>query len=217
VIPNSAKATLSALLLCLTSNTAGGATLIRSEEFVPYVCGAGGTIEIISLPSKTAQFGIAQTSSAVSVTTIANTNAEAGYDARISLTGYSRGGIDSDLREVRIYFKPAEGFPENILLTTVNFTAKGRGSQRYQRVDAQARFSDLSASSTGVGGWRFVRIFLGSKPFDVGELRLRVFLQNDLEHGAGVKFGKIELLSSNEVLRDNRSVLILKPLNCNSF
>lgn len=209
---NFAKACLYALLLSCVTSTDACATVIRAEEFYPFLCGPGGTVvEVVSLPTNQAQFGIAQTSSAISVKTPANTNAVAGYEALINLSGYTRGGVDSDLKDVTIYFNPIKGAPRNLVTAVIDFRAKGRGSQRHQSIVAQVK---LDASSAGVGGWRVARVWIGSAPFDVGELRLRVIAQNDSNKDQTIKFGKIELSSTNEVLRDNNSALILQTRNC---
>ncbi len=211
MIRNFAKACLYALLLCCATNTDACATIINAEEFHPFLCGTGGTVEVVSLPTDQAQFGIAKTSSAISVKTLANTNAVAGYEAVINLRGYSRGGVDSDLKDVTFYFNPVVGAPRNYVTAVIDFRAKGRGSQRYQSIVAQVK---LNASSTGAGGWSIARVRIGSAPFDVGQLRLHVIAQNDSNQDQSIKFGKIELSSANEVLRDNNSVLILQTSDC---
>ncbi len=211
MIRNFAKACLYALLLCCASNTDACATIIQSEEFYPFLCGTGGTVEVVPLPADQAKFGIARTSSAISVRTLANTNAIAGYEALINLRGYTRGGVDSDLRDVTIYFNPVQGAPRNYVTAVIDFRGKGRGSQRHQSIVAQVR---LNASSTGAGGWSVARVRICSEPFDVGQLRIQVIAQNDSNQDQTVKFGKIELSSANEVLRDNNPVLILQTKNC---
>lgn len=206
-----AKACLYAALVCCATSSDAWATIIKAEEFHPFLCGTGGTIEIIPLPTDQAQFGIARTSSAISVKTLANTNSVAGYQAVINLSGYSRGGVDSDLRDVTIYYNPVKGAPRNSVTAVIDFIARGRGSDRHQSIVAQVK---LDASSAGVGGWRSARVKIGSAPFDVAQLRLQVLAQNDSNKDQIVKFGKIELSSANEVLRDNNSVLVLQTQNC---
>ncbi|MFN8550691.1 MAG: hypothetical protein U0103_04320 [Candidatus Obscuribacterales bacterium] len=206
-----AKTCLYAALVCCATITDAWATIINAEEFHPFLCGTGGTVEIIQLPTDQAQFGIARTSSAISVKTLANTSSIAGYEAVINLKGYSRGGVDSDLRDVIIYYNPVEGAPRNYVTAVIDFRGKGRGSQRHQSIVAQVK---LDASSAGVGGWRSARVRIGSAPFDVAQLRMQVIAQNDSNKDQAVKFGKIELSSTNEVLRDNNSVLILQTQNC---
>lgn len=206
-----AKACLYAALVCCAISTDAWATIINAEEFHPFLCGQGGTVEVIQLPTDQAQFGIARTSSAISVKTLANTSSIAGYEAVINMSGYSRGGVDSDLRDVTIYYNPVQGAPRNYVTAVIDFRGKGRGSQRHQSIVAQVK---LDASSVAVGGWRSARVRIGSAPFDVAQLRLQVIAQNDSNKDQAVKFGKIELSSSNEILRDNNSVLILQTQNC---